>query len=490
LIPTQTHILDYRLWPERPDLMHAQSLLWFALLVFLAARFYRRIIGPTWVAGLAALLFAVEDAHGWPAGLLCGRNILIAATFGIGCLMAHDMWRREGRKGAFWGALALWTLSLCSKEAGIATCAYLFAYALWLDERPLRLRILSLLPYGVVLVAWRAVRDALGFGVAHLGFYVDPITEPSRFAAALLERFPVFLLGQWVFPSDLGFAFEKLLGSAFWWVAVGTVCFLGLVFWPLLRGDRSARFFATGMVLAVIPICATFPNDRLLVFVGLGAFGLLARFWEAVVAGETAGTGFFQWRAVAMPVALLLVLVHLVAAPVLLPLRATSFRALDPLYIRVPFDESIAEQDLVVINAPAPMFTFYCMLHYEHEGLPSPRAVRTLAPGLWPVTVNRTDERTIEVEADYLGLLDGLFRNEQNPLNAGDTIELERMTATVLDVEGGRPRKVAFRFGTSLEDESLRWLRFRAGEFVPWTPPAVGETVVLRREWMPVLRKL
>jgi hypothetical protein len=62
------------------------------------------------------------------------------------------------------------------------------------------------------------------------------------------------------------------------------------------------------------------------------------------------------------------------------------------------------------------------------------------------------------------------------------------MTATVLDVtEDGRPQKVAFRFETPLEDSSLRWLHFQAGDFVPWMPPPVGEKVTLSSEWSPNL---
>ena len=489
LIPTQTHILDYWLWPDRPELMHVHSLLWFALLVFLAAEFYRRILGPTWMAGVAALLFAVEDAHGTPVGLICNRNVLIAASFGIGCLIAHDAWRREGRGWAFWVALVLWTLSLCSKEAGIATCAYLFAYALWLDESTLWRRFLTLVPYGVVLIVWRVVRDSLGYGVANMGFYVDPITDSGRFATALIERYPVFLLGQWGVPSDLSVIIDKLLGSPLWWFAVGYVCFLGLLFWPLLRRDRIARFFATGMLLAVIPICATLPMDRLLMFVGLGAFGLLVRFWYGVFAVAGPRPTFAPWRVVAVPVALLLVLLHVALAPLLLAMRATAVTALGPLYLRVPFDETIAEQDLVVVNPPLPMLIGYCLFHYEHEGT-APRAVRVLAPGVFPVTVRRTDDRTIEVEvhAGYLGFTDRLFRNEQHPLQLGEKVHLARMTATVLEVtEDGRPLLVAFRFETPLEDSSLRWLRFHEGDFVPWTPPKVGEEVTLRLEWGPEL---
>jgi hypothetical protein len=245
------------------------------------------------------------------------------------------------------------------------------------------------------------------------------------------------------------------------------------------------------MLLAVIPICATFPTDRLLMFVGLGAFGLLVRFWYAVFAADGPRPKFVLWRVLAMPVALLLVLLHLLVAPLLLTGRATAptgprwFN--ERLHVRVPFDESIEQQDLVVVNPPSPIHASYCLLLYEHDGMPSPRAVRTLASGFDPVTVRRTDDRTLEVEPErgYLSFFfDRLFRNEQHPLQLGEEVQLARMKATVLSLtDDGRPARVAFRFDTPLEDQSLRWLRFHKGDFIPWTPPAAGEEITLEPEW-------
>ena len=65
-ITVLTHRLDYALWPDSPALMHAHSLFWLGAAVATAAVFYRRIMGPTWVAAVAALLFAVDDARGQP----------------------------------------------------------------------------------------------------------------------------------------------------------------------------------------------------------------------------------------------------------------------------------------------------------------------------------------------------------------------------------------------------------------------------------------
>jgi hypothetical protein len=485
VIPTQTHILDYWLWPDRPELMHVHSLLWLALLVFITAKFYRRILGPTWMAGVAVLLFAVEDSHALPASWICNRNTLIAASFGFGCLIAHDAWRRENRGRALPLAIVLWTLSLCSKEAGIATCGYLFAYALWLDESTLRQRFLTLVPYGVVLVVWRVVRDSLGYGVANVGYYFDPITDPVSFGTALLERYPVLLFGQWAGLSEVSMSFDRLLGSAYWWITVGYVVCLGMLFWPILRRDRIAQFFATGMLLAVIPICAAVPMDRLLMFVGLGAFGLLARFWSAALAVDGPRLGFLRGAFV-----LLLVVLHIFVAPLLLAVRAAfpfgPHEFTEAIVHGPHFDQTIEDQDLILVNPPIPAaIMWYWLINYDHEGMASPQSIRVLAPGMDRVTVKRTDDQTIEVRphggyfANYPGLFaDNFFRNE--PLLLGQQVQLTRMTATVLDVEDGRPRTVAFRFETPLEHPSLRW---QVGDFNSWTPPKVGEEVTLGKEW-------
>ncbi|MCA1662772.1 MAG: hypothetical protein LC659_00595, partial [Myxococcales bacterium] len=64
-----THVVDWRVWPRSPAAMHVHSLLWFALALIAVAAFYRRFFaafggGGAWAAGLAILLYAVDDAHG------------------------------------------------------------------------------------------------------------------------------------------------------------------------------------------------------------------------------------------------------------------------------------------------------------------------------------------------------------------------------------------------------------------------------------------
>jgi len=183
-----THWVDYTLWPETPALMHLHSILWYAGAVAVVALLYRRLMGATVAAGLAAVLYAVDDAHGMVVGFLSNRSDLPAVVFGVLCLIAHDRWRRRRwRLGAGLGPVLL-LVSLLFKEAAIATCAYLAAYELFLRHGRRPGRLWALAPYAVVVLAWRLCWSGLGYGLAEIAPYVDPVTEPWRFAFAVLER--------------------------------------------------------------------------------------------------------------------------------------------------------------------------------------------------------------------------------------------------------------------------------------------------------------
>lgn len=482
-VTVQTHVLDYALWPDNPLLMHLHSLLWYATLVFLVGLLFRRIFGPSWTAGLATLLFAFEDSHALPVGWLANRNVLLSATFGVACLLAHDRWVQKKKVHWYLLALVLWLASLCSGEAGIATSAFVFAYVVWLQRNSWRSKFLLLLPYGVVLVSWRIIRDRLGYGVKGLGLYVDPLDEPSRFISALVERIPVLMTGQWAFPSaDLYLLWP---GTVFWWWAGFVTVMLAALFWPMLRADRKARFFATAMLLAAIPICATFPMDRLLTFVGIGAFGLLARFAAFSFSGDHAGGLRSLYFRLARFAVVCLLLMHLAVAPMLLvylaanPFGPADFQEAVNLKMQPP---EVKDQDLIVVNAPFPIYASYYMLIAEFDDHPRPRHLRCLATGLCDMTIRREDDRTIVIrpEAGFnLTFIDQLVRNERHPMKKGEKVKLTGMTAEVLSVSR-RVDEVRFKFDVSLEDRSLRWIYWREGKFERFEPPAPGQEKTLK----------
>jgi len=275
-----------------------------------------------------------------------------------------------------------------------------------------------------------------------------------------------------------------------WWLWGAGVVFMtifGLLLIPLFRRDRTARFWALAMVLSVVPACSTTVSDRLLFFVGIGAMGLLGQFVSFVFNNNSAITQAGRIRLVAKWFGVGFVLIHLIMAPVVLALRSTvpfgPKKKLNQVLVNVEMDDSVTQQDLIVVNPPHPMAILYLPSLQELKDQPVPRRTRVLASGYPLVTIHRIDEFSLRVRPE-LGfmplLLDKLFRGAGFPFEPGEIVELIGMTVEVTELnEDRRPAEAVFRFDVALEDASLRWLYFDKGEYKPFALPAVGKTVLL-----------
>src|SRR5262245_25502765 len=166
-LSSASHWLDFRLFPGSPEAMHAVSLAWLAATVAVAALLYRRLCGASWVAGLAAVFFALDPGHALSAGWLAGRNTVLAACFGLAAVYAHDRARRGGERWAAIAAPILSAASLASGESGSATFALLGAHALAFDGPRLTARARALAPHIAVALAWATLYKAHGAGAAH-----------------------------------------------------------------------------------------------------------------------------------------------------------------------------------------------------------------------------------------------------------------------------------------------------------------------------------
>jgi hypothetical protein len=473
-----THVLDYAVWPRCATAMHAQSILWLALAVAGAALVYRRLLGATWIAGLAALLYAVDDAHGATVSWLANRNALVAAALGFPVLWLHDRWRKDGWRLGAWLAPALLAIDLLAGEAAIAVAAYLAAYAIHLERGAWKQRASTLAPYALVVVAWRVVYAAFGFGVVGSDLYLDPAHEPLLFLAAFPRRYPALLLGQLALPkpdsAEIYALISPSLTLAMTVFAFVVLALLALAFANLWKRDAVARFFATGLLLAAVPIAATAPGDRLLLFVGLGAMGLIAQLIaSATTPRERAAATFF-------------VALHLVLAPVLLARKSKALEGPTPQDLvdrAIPTDPGVATKTVVIVNPPNDGFAGAVVATRLVRGEPGPRYVLPLAGGTTALEVTRVDARSLRVRPDD-GFLQFTFdrnwRRLDRPLLPGSTVELSAMTVTVLDATDDlRPQTALFRFNAPLEDSSFVWRRWNHGAYAPWTPPAIGETVHL-----------
>jgi hypothetical protein len=478
-----THVLDHLLWPRSWVLAHAQSMLWYAALLAVLAALYRRFHEP-WVAHLALLLYAVDDARAFVLGWVANRNALVAATFGFAALLVHDRARRDGWRPGLWLAPVLFGAALLGGEAALGATGYLFAHALFVDSGPLGRRLARLWPFAALSLAWLAAYQGLGYGTTGGAMYLNPLDEPGPYLRALVERLPVLAAAQ-VGPglADGWLLVPSAARPVAWLLALLTLAAFAAVLAPPWRRRPELRFWALGAALSLPPLCATFPMDRLLVFAGAGALAAIA-----VVAAERREGGALALlprgpRALATGVVLLLLLRHLVLAPALLPARVLAVGYMATMGKRleasIPADETVRGKSLVILGSAAEMTTFPPWMQRQVSGVPRPRRMRVLASCFAELSVFRPDARTLRVRPER-GFLDHewlrIVRGPSRPFRPGDEVVLSDVRARVRETTpDGRPAEVDFEFAVPLEDPSLLWTRLLAGgALVPWSPPAVG----------------
>lgn len=492
-----THWLDYGLWPQAAWLMHAQSLAWYGAMVVITGALLRRWLGPTWVAGLATLIFAVDDAHAMPASWIAQRNALLAGVLTVGMLWAHDRARRDGWRTGRWLAPLLLALALLSGESAVGGLGYVVAHAALFDARDergrrsglerLRIAVVALWPYLVVVIAWRALYAWLGCGAYGSGVYLDPGLEPGAFAAVLPDRAAALTLAQLAGISAERWAVDPLP----WTVARrGAVLVAGLLLValaPRLRRDRGLAVCVVGAGLALVPAATAVPHDRLLLLVGLGSSAALASIVATAVGQGRSGTGPWWSRAPAGLLAGPVVFVHLVLAPYRLPQAVLERGAMLAAVPRgsvagLPADPRLAEQVLVIVNAPPTFVPASLWLMPSERAVVLPRRLRVLGSTIAPVIVQRpaADSLVLQPVGGYLGdPFTALLRGPAHPFEVGDRVTVPGFGVEILAVTEGRPTAVETGFDVPLEDPSLRFIVWRGDRFVPFTLPAVGAAVAV-----------
>jgi hypothetical protein len=484
-----SHMLDHWLWPKSAFGMHAHSLVWFALLLFVAFKVYAALLESRWVAGAACAMFALDSAHGETVGWISNRNALISAAFGIGALLCHH--RRRGGAGfgfavAAWGCFAL---SLSSAELGVAVCGYLLAYALLFEQGSLRPRLASMIPYAAVFVVWSVSRSAAHYGSFGLGAYVDPIAEPWAFATGLPSRSLVLMSSQ---ISRLGSDLYDLVPTTVQplllvWALI--VCAVMVWFiWPSLRARRSTRFWAGGAMLSVVPLAATVPSDRLLTLVGFGVMPLLAqamhdalraaRDWKPDCKPTFAPTGHLR-----VTCALMLAFVHFTVDPALLPLLSLSpalvAKGTETTEASLQTDAALREQTVIVAEVPDSVLLSYLPVMRSFNGKPRPEKLYWLAATHASARFERRGPNVLRVTSEA-GFFDrrSEARSPRFPLRKGDRVALSQMTVEIVELtRDGRPEVCDFVFALPLESHSYVWRTWQDGRLQSFRVPTEGKSV-------------
>lgn len=476
-----TLYLDHLLWPDQAVLAHLHSLLWMGALTLIVAAIYRRLLPLPWVAGLATLLFAIDDAHALPAGWVANRNALVAMVFSTLGFLYHLRWRQQRRPWAAAVACAALAAGLWSSELALATTALWGAYALFCERGALRSRLLSLLPAATVAVTWRVLYVLSGHGTRGSELYTDPLQAPRAFLAALGPRMIALLQGQFTPIGAETAMFLQPAGKLTLTIVSGVLLLAGA--WILRRWlaqAPKALFWLSAVLLAMLPLCAAFPHDRLLLPTSVAAFGLIAQLLADY--RQRRPRALWESRPLRI-VAMVLIGVHLLLAPVLLPVKtalagtfgntvrqaARSLSSLKPLQGRT----------LVFVTGPGFFFTNWAPVIRYHLGLSVPQRVRVLATTTGDVRVTRSDPYTLLLQAKDSfanAALDRLLRPADRPFHPGEIYRVSDLTVRIEAVTArGNARTIRCRFKTRLEDLPYRWAVWHGTGYQPFVLPPVGQ---------------
>jgi hypothetical protein len=486
--------LDSVLWPNNRSLMHLQSMIWFALLLAAVGATFRELSLSPKHAALALLLYAVDDARSMPVAWLAQRNALVSLAPAVLALLFHHRLRSGGSKWyALLGPVCL-LVGFQGGESALSICAYLFAYALVLDRGSVRARFGWLVPYLVVVIAWRALYLYLGRGAMNSGIYVDPGRDPLEFLRLMGERLPILLLGQFGLPfADLWEAYPLIaawLKPVAYLFALGVLCTLFYLFRPLLREHRILRFWLLGALLATVPVCGVHPEDRMLTATGIGATQMLSAFLWALLDGTYARATRGAYLAGGLAVA-----VHLVFAPLTLPLRSFDIYAMERLMLHsdktLPQGEEAKGKTLVLVNPPLDVFAVYFPVFRGARRWTLPDHFRWLATGEADLTVTRVDANTLALtpQGGFLQTASQvMFRRADRRFAIDEEVRLDGTTYKIVALtEDGRPAKLEVSFDRPLESPDFAWRVWGKHEYLPFTPPAIGKSVLLPKADMGAL---
>ena len=509
--------LDRFLFGRRYGGYHAHSLIVLFALVASASLLYRRLF-PAGVALLATLMFAVDDSLQFPVLWLSNRGGLYALLFGTFALHAHLAYREHSRPVyALVSALCV-VVGLLFGEWLIPMLAYIAAYELVAVSGPLRARALALLPTASPAVLFLVTRAYLQYGARGSGAYVDPGVDPARFWMSVTHRVPVFfadmvwnipsewwdhgtpwrdrILSLWRFTPEVwvrfpGWHFFQLLLGA------GALLALGLSFLLYRRGLaseelRNVRFLMLGAVCALVPVVGSFPSSRLTIGAYLGvapAFALLMReLARRLRALQYSASRAFAARFLAYAAGVA-VIVHL---QLYTPLQANIQGRVDHYATTGQWAQSaeldrstLAEQRVFMLSGSEFTTTFFFSYIWSQAGFPLPKSYYPISACPCANEVTRTAPNELVLRGmGSLYLASGeenMFQSPHRLWREGETVSLEGMTVRTEQVYEGHPSRLRFTFDHPLEDPSYVFLTALPFGIVRWTPPALGEQVLVPR---------
>lgn len=475
--------LDHGFFGRQVLLWRVHSLLWLALLLWMANRIYRRHLSPA-VAGVALLLLALDESLSFTAGWISNRHALVAAALGCAALVAHRQWREDHwRPGVFLAILA-YVASLAAGETGLAFLGYGFCYEILGRKASWKSRISGASITAAMLVAYVALYKFLGHGTRGVTAYVDPGTEPLHFLAMACYRIPLNLAGLLLaVPPDP--MFSSRFGAAMVVAGLAAVAVAGVLVakawssWPeAVR--RDIAWGVGGAFLSLIPQAAVFPSHRQLLSPMIGVAPLLAILLVAAWTSSREHRGTARWsRRLVVGV---LVLAHLLIAPLMRVVMQVGLDAFHESVVAVvaelpAFDEP---KDLLLVKMPGLAPGFYGQTFYDDAHVVRSTSWSYLSTAPYDHVLRRIDDSTIELsvpDGEMLAANEDLVWSRAEEIHADRSFSTQLFDATILEMGQKGPTRVRFSFHSSLDRDDLYVAAWIDGTWVEVELPEPGEFI-------------
>lgn len=470
--------VDYWCFGANAFYSHVHSMLWWAVMVVVAALVLSRVLAlPT--AAIAIILFCIHPSHSVPVAWLANRSTLIATTFGLLGLWIHLLHRERPSRRLLVFEYCAFILSLLGGEYALPALAYVLAVELVDGKLSWPGRLRALLPALGPLAVIAVLRPLLHFGIRGSGYYVSPIETPRAYVRGALERIPVLvadLVAQvpavwWVFGSPY---YDFLTTQKYLlWGGIGTIALLALAVYILTRVDpkRTDQYtwLGLGALLSAIPGATALPENRVLVAASFGTAAIFASLFVACFTLLYRSVKTRRYYFAPLPIALAGVLVYFHAYRAwvradeqlhgfiggALTQRAWALNAQIP--------DKGAENRRVIIVTGAD-FTTIANLPWVRSlyGRPLVKSYWRLSGALQVHEIARVSPNVIElsvlsneVENTMVG---SLYRSSTRGYHRGDKFEMDGMKIEVLAVEGKTPWLTRITFERSLDDPQYLFL--------------------------------
>lgn len=464
------HATHLKLFPQSPFIMHLSLILLYGVLILITSLLLKRFSSSTLIYGLGLILFAINDTHAYTTGWISGLNTMLSCIFGYAAILFFDKWYRDRWKAGYTVAILLFILSLLSSEGGLALIGYLLAYTLFICSGKISSRIKAVTPFILLAIAYLTFYSVHHYGVIGSDVYIEASASPLFTLYTIVNNSIVLTISQLVSFPPLGIA----LGSSIWGGIVALIMLgvLGLVFRKFFIQNRMASFYGTALILSIMPFTLSGTQDRVLLWAGLAAAGLLSELCAYLITIVKE----HRTRVVTGKVILFnnLVFSLLFFIPLLFMFMIIESSA-------GSIEKSVSTRNTIVFNAPMDIFFMYPAALRAEKNEKWPDHVHSLYNGSDTLIVTRTGESIIEakVASGWLKTdMERFSRAKRFTFKQGVRINLSLMDIAVTQVTpDGRPETVQFTFKGNMDD--IDWMEWKSGGPVPCKLPEIGQQISL-----------